>query len=205
MTFDVTYTAQELREARPVMLPLPTDRFGSPRAARVVIWSVAVLFAACCAAYVLKVPSQSVPPVAAPTSGVARPDPLLQSLATALVPWVIGLTFVYFLFRRTRAASAERIARSLERVQRFDVDGSGVTVTDGPTRTCRQWPAFDRFVETDRLLMLRIADRRREWMMLPKRVIADPAELVAVRALFAAASAPASPGFPVVSTGPSSE
>ncbi len=134
---------------------------------------------------------------APPAAPAASPAPLTD-LLVQLIPWLLIFGFIwFFVFRNLRRRHERTLAAdpTLNLRQMVDVTDAGIVQQNGMARTEWNWTAFDRFYESDRLFLLPLAARR--ILMLPKRALATPADVDALRQLLEEHIQPPTGGFPV--------
>ena len=130
---------------------------------------------------------------APPATPVPMTDLLIQ-----LTPWLLIFGFIwFFVFRKLRRRHERTLAAdpTLNLRHTVDVTDAGIVQQSGLARTEWNWIAFNRFYESDRLFLLPLAARR--FLMLPKRALATPADIDALRHLLEEHIQPPTGGFPV--------
>jgi hypothetical protein len=130
-----------------------------------------------------------------------RPTPFAQ-IAVAIAPWVAALYGVIIIqrFRRRAGNKAVETNPGLLRPHVVTIDEANYRSDDGLVDATIKWAYFVRCRETANLLVLISEEVRAH--MIPKRAIADPADLIAIKAILAANISQcefryASTGFPV--------
>ena len=172
MHHQYSFEPADLREAQRVAnRNRPTSSVGRGIVGWVVFLVLALLFI-----YLLQARRPAtVPPGAPPAAGS------MSTWLVPFVPWVVVLLFVCVVVFRSRHAAA-RNNPILQQLVGFHLDEGGVTTTTGAVRTHFGWDGLDRLIETDHQFLIRETNSR-SWLSLPKRAIADPAEVLAVRDL----------------------
>ena len=135
------------------------------------------------------------PPTAFQDRPHERPTLAVRAFAASL-----PLLFVCFVSGAGVALSGRLTpsGRSLVAVPTtMSLDGDGIASDHAGTSSRITWPNVDRFVETDRLLLLRLTNRR-GWLAVPKRAIPDPAQVAELSRTMAEGASQRTAAFPVL-------